>query len=60
MNILLICFLTLCFDFMYLHVMYTVYIWRAYFQKGLDPLSVKIELLISWHYSAYVLPLESI
>ena len=37
-----------------------VYEWRAYFQKGLDPLSVKIELLISRHYSAYVLPLESI
>ena len=29
-------------------------------KKGLDPLSVKIELLISQHYSAYVLPLESI
>ena len=37
-----------------------MYIWRAYFQKGLDPFSIKFELLISWHYLSYPLPLKRI
>ena len=36
------------------------WIWRAYFQKGLDPFSIKFELLISQHYSFYPLPLKHI
>ena len=34
--------------------------WRAYFQKALNPFSIKMELLISQDYSAYFLPLERI
>ena len=35
-------------------------IWRAYFQKGLDPFSIKFELLISRQYLSYPLPLKRI
>ena len=33
---------------------------RAWFQKALNPFSIKIELLMSQHYSASLLPLERI
>ena len=37
-----------------------IIIWRAYFQKGLDPFLIKFELLISRHYLSYPLPLKRI
>ena len=53
--------ITICINHIFSLFLMEVHIWRAHLQKGLDPFSIKFELLISQHYlSLYPLPLKRI